>query len=292
VGGHANAGHMTWHRYLALAIACCWIAAAPILIRLSEVGPAPTLWLRMLIAACVLAAMPKVTQAASARARGGLLAASLAFAIDITAFHLATMRTSVASLTVLAQISPLVVAPISYFTFAERQSVGSVLALLAAFAGVILLAGVGGYADFGGNALAILSGISYAAYLVIAKGLAQSVAPRRMMLWNCVVTMLAVTPLVLERGGPYLPHSAQGWLVIVAMAFGCQLLGHGLVVYAIESLPVSFTSQALLTPPVLSGAAALLLFGELPSLSQLAGAALVLTGLCLGARHASRGSNG
>jgi drug/metabolite transporter (DMT)-like permease len=106
-----------------------------------------------------------------------------------------------------------------------------------------------------------------------------------------MVTVLAVTPLVLERGGPYLPHSAQGWLVIVAMAFGYQLLGHGLVVYAIESLPVSFTSQALLTPPVLSGAAALRLFGELPNLSQLAGAALVLTGLCLGARRSKRKRN-
>jgi drug/metabolite transporter (DMT)-like permease len=109
-----------------------------------------------------------------------------------------------------------------------------------------------------------------------------------MILWNCVVSALAVTPLMLESGGPYLPHSGQGWLVIVAMAFGCQLLGHGLVVYAIESLPVSFTSQALLTPPVLSGAAALLLFGEIPSLPQLAGAALVLTGLCLATRHELR----
>ena len=85
-----------------------------------------------------------------------------------------------------------------------------------------------------------------------------------------------------------MPHSVQGWLAIVAMAFGCQLLGHGLVVCAIESLPVSFTAQALLTPPVLSGAAALLLFGELPSLPQLAGAVLVLAGLCLAVRHESQ----
>ena len=85
--------------------------------------------------------------------------------------------------------------------------------------------------------------------------------------------------------------------MIAAMAFGCQLLGHGLVVYAVERLPASFTANALLTPPVLSAAAALLLFHELPSPLQLIGAVLVLAGLALAARHglasegAGRGSD-
>jgi drug/metabolite transporter (DMT)-like permease len=109
-----------------------------------------------------------------------------------------------------------------------------------------------------------------------------------MILWNCVVTALVVMPLALAGGVPSLPHTVDGWLVILATAFGCQLLGHGLVIYAIERLPASFTAQALLTPPVLSGTAALLLFGESPSLPQLVGAALVLTGLFLAARHESR----
>jgi hypothetical protein len=46
-----------------------------------------------------------------------------------------------------------------------------------------------------------------------------------------------------------------------------------LVVYAIESRPVS----ALLTPPVLSAAAALLLLANYPTSRSLAGAALVLS---------------
>jgi drug/metabolite transporter (DMT)-like permease len=279
---------MWWRRYLALAVACCWIAAAPILIRISEVDPATSLWLRMLIAAGVLAAAPAADQSVSPNKRARLLAASLAFAIDILAYHLAAVRTSVANTAVLGQVSPLVVAPLSYLLFGERQSVGSVSGLLGAFAGALLLTATGGSADLAGNALATLSGVSYAIYLLVAKDLAQSIAPRRIILWNCVVTALMVTPLTLTGGGPLLPHSIHGWLVILAMAFGCQLLGHGLVIYAIERLSASFTAQALLTPPVLSGAAALLLFGELPSGPQFAGAALVLAGLCLAARHEAR----
>jgi drug/metabolite transporter (DMT)-like permease len=72
------------------------------------------------------------------------------------------------------------------------------------------------------------------------------------------------------------------------MAFGCQLLGHGLVVYAIERLRASFTAQALLMPPVLSTGAAVVLFGERPSTLQLLGAGLVLGGLCAAARHERR----
>lgn len=275
-------------RYAALALACCWIAAAPILIRASEVGPATSLWLRMLIVVAVLASVRGPRRPGISSERGPLLLASVAFAIDILAYHLAAVRTSVANTALLGQISPLVVAPISYLAFGERQSLGSAVGLLGAFAGAVLLAGTGEMGSYIGNGLAALSGASYAAYLLIAKSLAARIALRRMILWNCIVTVLLVTPLVLQQGAPILPHTAQGWLVILAMAFGCQLLGHGLVVYAIERLPASFTAQALLTPPVLSAGAALLLFDERPSLAQLSGAALVLAGLFLAARHEAR----
>jgi drug/metabolite transporter (DMT)-like permease len=274
--------------HVALTLACCWIAAAPILIRASEVDPATSLWLRMLIAVAVLASIrgPRLHSFSSERVL--LLAASIAFAIDILAYHLAVVRTSVANTAVLGQISPLVVAPISYLVLGERQSLGSVAGLFGAFAGAVLLAGTGESSSYIGNGLAALSGVSYAAYLLIAKSVATRIAPRRMILWNCVVTVLLATPLALQRGTPILPHTTQGWLVILAMALGCQLLGHGLVVYAIERLPASFTAQALLTPPVLSTGAALLLFQERPSLGQLSGAALVLVGLLLAARHEAR----
>jgi drug/metabolite transporter (DMT)-like permease len=276
-------------RYLALALACCWIAAAPILIRVSEVDPATSLWLRMLIAAAALAAARGERRAAGSwRARGLLLAASVAFAIDILAYHLAVVRTSVANTAVLGQISPLIVVPLGYLMFGERQSLGSVLGLLGAFAGAVLLAGAGPSGDYVGNGLAALSGASYGAFLLIAKGLAEAVALRRMILWNCVTTVLLVTPFALEHGAPMLPHTLQRWLVILAMALGCQLLGHGLVVYAVRRLPASFTARALLTPPVLSAGAAALLFGERPNVPQIAGAGLVLAGLLVAARHESR----
>jgi drug/metabolite transporter (DMT)-like permease len=277
-------------RYVALAVACCWIASAPILIRVSEVDPATSLWLRMLIAAAVLAAAHDRNQPASSGRRGWLLAASLAFAIDILAYHLAVVRTSIANTAVLGQISPIAVAPLGYLLFGERQSLGSVLGLLGTFAGAVLLAGTGESGGYLGNGLAALSGVSYGAYLLILKGVAGNVSPRRMILWNCVVTALLVTPLALDQGAPALPHTMHGWLVILAMAFGCQLLGHGLVFYAIERLPASLTAQALLAPPVLSAGAALMLFGELPSLTQFAGAGLVLAGLFLAARHERRTS--
>lgn len=275
-------------RYIALAVACCWIAAAPILIRVSEVDPESSLWLRMLIAATVLAAAPDRNQPASSRRRIWLLAASLAFAIDILAYHLAVVRTSVANTAVLGQISPLVVAPLGYLLFGERQSTVSMLGLFGTFAGAVLLAGTGGSASYLGDGLAALSGVSYGVYLLILKGLAGNVSPRRTVLWNCVVTALLVTPLALGQGAPTLPHTAHGWFMILAMAFGCQLLGHGLIVYAIERLPASLTSQALLMPPVLSAAAASMLFHEWPGSPQFAGAGLVLAGLCLAARHERR----
>jgi drug/metabolite transporter (DMT)-like permease len=108
---------------------------------------------------------------------------------------------------VLAQISPLVVAPAAYLLLGERQSLVTTMGLLGAFAGAVLLAGVDGSDSHVGDGLALLSGVSYAAYLLIAKRLATMVAARRIVLWNCAMTIMVVTPLALESGVPALPHT-------------------------------------------------------------------------------------
>ena len=133
---------------------------APILIRASDVDPQTSLWFRMLIATAVLAAFRGPRRPVSSGLRFRLLVASLAFAIDILAFHLAAVRTSVANTAVLAQIAPLIVAPLGYLLFGERQSLGGIVGLLGAFAGTVLLTGSGPSGSLVGNGLAALGGVS------------------------------------------------------------------------------------------------------------------------------------
>ncbi|HXQ65579.1 MAG TPA: DMT family transporter [Alphaproteobacteria bacterium] len=275
--------------HVALVVSCVGIAMAPILVRVSDVDPPTTLWLRMVLASTILFGSGQwrrggPSKPLSVGAICCLLTASVAFALDLLCFHLAVVRTSVANTALLGNISPLIVVPLAYLLGGERQTLRAAVGLAVAFAGVTLLVDAGhalpgGGRSIIGDALAALSGTLYALYMLLCKRLAGRVAPERIMFWNCIVTAAVLAPIAAQDGGISLPHSVAGWLVIAGMALGCQILGHGLLVYAIAEVRASFASITLLAAPVLSAAIAWFLFGEALSLAQFTGGALVLIGL-------------
>lgn len=275
--------------HAALIVSCVGIAMAPILVRVSEVDPPTTLWLRMLLASAILVGMGQWRRGGHERPLPSgllwcLLAASLAFAFDLLSYHLAVARTSVANTALLGNISPIIVAPLAYLFCSERQSPRGIAGLAVTFAGVVLLVNAGQVSRVSstsvlGDALAALSGSLYAVYMLLCTRLSGRVSLERIVSWNCIVTAVVLTPIVAYGGGISLPHSVAGWLVIAAMAAGCQILGHGLLVYAMAEVPASFASIALLSAPAVSAVSAWLLFGEALTVMQFAGGALMLAGL-------------
>lgn len=288
--------------HCALVASCIGIAAAPILVSVSEVDPPTTLWLRMLLASAVLSIADRWRRRTSDEPLSvvtvwWLGAASVIFALDLLAFHLAVVRTSVANTALLGNISPIIVAPLAYLFIGERQTLRGVSGLVVAFAGVALLVNTGHTPDGAGSsvigdALAAFSGSLYALYMLIGRKLRMRVTAAWIMFWNCVVTVVILTPVVAYNGEINFPHSLTGWLVIAAMALGCQILGHGLLVYAMFEVPASFASVALLSAPVVAAVMAWVFFGEVPTLTQSAGGALVLIGLGVAALSEARRTAG
>jgi drug/metabolite transporter (DMT)-like permease len=275
--------------HAALVVSCVGIATAPILVRISEVDPPTTLWLRMVLASAILFGSGQLRRGGPSKplsvgALCCLLTASVAFALDLRSFHLAVVRTSVANTALLGNISPIIVVPLAYLLGGERQTLRAAVGLAVAFTGVTLLVDAGhalpgGGRSIIGDALAAFSGTLYALYMLLCKRLAERVAPEWIMFWNCIVTAAVLAPIAAHDGGISLPHSVAGWLVIAGMALGCQILGHGLLVYAMAEVRASFASITLLAAPVVSAAVAWFLFGEALTLAQFAGGALVLVGL-------------
>src|SRR5262249_21705930 len=140
----SRAEDMVSRHHAALAVSCIGIAAAPVLVRASEVDPPTTLWLRMVLASTLLLGVGWWRGRDPGRPLPTgtfcwLLTASLAFALDRLAFHLAVVRTSVANAALLGNISPIVVAPLAYLLLGERQTLRATAALLTALAGAALL---------------------------------------------------------------------------------------------------------------------------------------------------------
>jgi drug/metabolite transporter (DMT)-like permease len=73
----------------------------------------------------------------------------------------------------------------------------------------------------------------------------------------------------------------QNWTPLIALAIGSQVIGQGLIVYAVAHLKPLVVGLAFLIQPAISGLIGALRFGEVPGPAELAGAALVVVALIL-----------
>ena len=89
----------------------------------------------------------------------------------------------------------------------------------------------------------------------------------------CTAILLVIA---LVEGGAFLPHTLQGWAVVIGLGLICQVLGQGLSAVGIGRLPAGIVAIILLSHPVLSAILAYFVFGEALSFDQLIGGALIL----------------
>jgi drug/metabolite transporter (DMT)-like permease len=100
------------------------------------------------------------------------------------------------------------------------------------------------------------------------------------MLWSSMTgapLLLVAARLLGER---ILPASGSGWAACIALG-GVHAIGQGAIAWALGRLPPATASVTVLVQPVVSSVLGWLLFNELLSAWQIAGAALALTGVVL-----------
>lgn len=278
---------------LALVAGAMAIAFAPILVRVSEAGPVSTAFWRVLLSLPLLWGWLLARNAGGGAPRGqlGLLAlAGLFFAGDLGVWHTSLKLTSVANSTLLVNMAPVFVALGAWLLLSERIGKRFLLGMALALAGSAALSRGNlqlSSASVWGDALALAAAISYAGYLLSVKRLRADCSTAMLMAWSTTFTALALAPAMLASGERMVPHTAAGWLTLLALALLPQVAGQGLITYALAHLPASFSSVALLVQPVAAAALAWLLLGEPVGALQAAGGAAVLAGILL-ARGRSR----
>ena len=94
----------------------------------------------------------------------------------------------------------------------------------------------------------------------------------------CLITLLVLDGVTGTAVWGWPPRE---WLIGLALAVLCTLLGHSLFSWCLKYLSPSYVSAAKLCEPVSSSLAAIPLFGEVPGPLQLAGGAAVLGAVLL-----------
>ena len=193
--------------------------------------------------------------------------------------------------TVVGNLEVLIISLLAWLVLGERPGRSLVLASPVMLAGLVL---VGGLADVGGSraygtdpalgaGLGVGVAVLYAVYILMLRqatsvaGAGTAVAAPLFEATAGAVAGSALLGLVLGdvRLGP--PWPALGWIVLLALS--SQVIGWLLITVSMPRLAAGTIGALLLIQPAGSVALSYVILGERPSLLQLAGVALVLTGV-------------
>jgi drug/metabolite transporter (DMT)-like permease len=222
------------------------------------------------------------TPRATHRATRAAIFAGVCFAADLALFNTAVMVSSAANATLLGTNAPIFVALGAWLLYRERPTREFWTGFAIAFAGMVAIVGM----DFVrhprlgvGDAFAVAAGACYAGYLLYAR---RSRTEMDALTFSAISGVTAAATLLLvclAIGTPLAGYSARSWWALVGLALVTQVVGHLSVAYALGKLPVSVTSVVLLGQAPITALLAVPLLGERLSPLQLAGGALVLTGI-------------
>ena len=271
------------------------IGFAPILVRLSQVGPSATAAFRILLALPILWLLVLAERRSTNRPRQPetssdykfLAIAGLFFAGDLSLWHWSLQITTVANSTLLTNFAPIFVTIGACLFLGEKVSGRFVIALLLAIAGAALLAlqSVSLSArQMWGDVLAIFTGGVYAGYLLSVKGLRRRFSTITIMAWSGVVSCAALFVVALCSREKMLPVDMTGWKVLLALAIISHVGGQTLIAFGLGHLPASFSSVGLLLQPVLAAILAAAIFNERLTFLQVLGGLITLGGVVLASR--------
>ncbi|WP_293904818.1 EamA family transporter [Phenylobacterium sp.] len=284
-------GRTDWRALGVLLLGACIIGLSPILVRLTEAGPAAAGFWRLTFALPLLALITQRTAGAIGRPPKMALWAGVFFALDLGFWHYGIHYTSVTNATVLSNLTPVVVTAFAWIFLKQRPAALFLVSVAAALGGAWLMAiekGGGGHLVNQplGDAFSALTALWYALYfLCMAQG-RKTESASRLMFWVSLVgaPLMMVAALLLRE--PILPTSTLGWCAVAGLGL-MHVTGQGSIAWAMGRLPTSTASVVVLIQPIVAAILGWRLFGEPIGPLQALGAAVTLGGVVL-AQWASR----
>ena len=225
----------------------------------------------------------------SGRELGRLIAAGAVLALHWWAFLTSVQLSTVAVGTLTFAAFPLFVTLLEPLVFRQKPSKRSVLAALVILLGVIVTVPAFSFENrmFRGVLIGLLSALAYAVLTVMNKSFASRQDGALTAFYEQASAALLLLPIVLKTGcfRPTLPD--LGLLLILGVV--TTALAHTLFISGLKALPARTAGLCSALETVYGVLFALLLLGEVPSLREALGCAIIL-GAVLASQLTERGT--
>jgi drug/metabolite transporter (DMT)-like permease len=261
------------------------LAFGPWLVRLGDVGPVAVGFWRLALA---LPLLLMVARAAGQRAhwpRPGLVVtiaiAALFYSLDLASWNAGIRLTKLGNATLFGNMGSFVFAAYGLWLAHRAPSRRQALALTLAAVGAALLMS-GSYElsprNFRGDRMTLAAGLLYGGYLIFVERGRASLQPLPLLILATAFSVPLLLGISLGLGERLWPSN---WTPLVILAVSSQVIGQGLLVYSIGTLPPLVVGLALLTQPAISAAIGWLAYHERLSPTDLVGALGIAAALVL-----------
>ena len=261
------------------------LAFGPWLVRLSDVGAVAVGFWRLALALPFLLLVAKVAGQPAHWPRRALIItvaiAALFYALDLAAWNAGIRLTKLGNATLFGNTGSLVFAVYGLWLAHRRPSAKQAISLALALGGAALLMSSSyelSSKNFAGDLLTLGAGVLYGGYLIFVERGRTELEPLPLL----ILATLFSTPLLLVISGALgeriWPHD---WTPLIIFALSSQVIGQGLLVYSIGTLPPLVVGLALLTQPAISAAIGWFAYGEGLSATDAIGAIAIAAALVL-----------
>jgi drug/metabolite transporter (DMT)-like permease len=271
--------------FAALVLGNIAIAFGPLLVRLADTGPIATGFWRLALAAPLLALIGWRAGFRPHQLSRGLLLllifAGAVFAADIIAWHISIFQTKLGNATLLANCASLLLAIYGVILARRMPSKLQQVAIILAFSGAALLMAQSfelSPRHFNGDLLSLLAGLFYTLYLLAMMRARASTESWMALAIASAIAAALLLPAALYAGERVMPID---WTPLIILALSSQLIGQGLLTFALPHFSPLVIGLALLLQPAISAAAGWWAFGEALTPLDLLGGLMVMSALVL-----------
>lgn len=269
----------------ALVLGNLCLAFGPLLVRMADTGPIAAAFWRIALAAPFLFLIARLSGDPARKIRWGLVGlfalSGFFFAADLASWHLGILRTKLANSTLLGNSTSFLL-PLYAFAVARQWPTRmQSLALALAGGGALLLMGRSfelSPKNFAGDLLCLLAGAFYTAYIVLMARARAGMGQWPVLAWSTLMSTLPLLVMVLVSGERLLPHD---WTPLIALAFLSQIVGQGLMIYAVGRIPPLLFGLTLLLQPMVSALIGWIVYRERLGTADWIGAGLIGLALVL-----------
>lgn len=282
-----------WQHLAALAGGNLALSFGAYFVRAADTGPVSAGFWRMGLAlpfAALLAlAQGQPLTGHSRKVWGAMLLAGLLFALDLAAWHWGIPRTRLGNATLFGNSGSMALMIWGLVVARRRPHPAEIAALVAALAGAAILLGRSAAVSrttLLGDLSCLIAGLFYFGYLVLLQAARERIGSWALLVLSGLSAVPGMLVIALLLGEPVWPGHATGlihggWAPVVILALLSQIIGQGLLVYALGHFRPLVVGLMLLTQPAVGVITGWLAFGEALGWRDGFGMALVAMGLVL-----------